>query len=64
MDQSGIRVGCSAEKKVVVPLEVTNLYAPSPENKKLVTVFETFHADGQTPLLLFVVCLGIKIIDT
>ena len=64
MDESGVRVGCPAGEKVVVPTEVTDLYAPSPENQKSVTIFETIHADGQTPPSPFVVCPGIKIIDT
>ena len=46
MDESGVRVGCPAGEEVVVPINVTDLYAPSPENRKSVTVFETIHADG------------------
>ena len=64
MDKSGIRVGCPAEKKVIVPVEVTDLYAPSSENQKSVIIFETIHADGQMPLSSFVVCLDVKITDT
>ena len=59
MDESGVRVGCLTEKEVIVPVEITDLYAPSPENRKSVTVFKTIHADGQTPppLLWYVLVL-------
>lgn len=63
MDESGVRVGCPAGEEVVVPIEVVDLYAPSPENRKSVTVFETVYADGRKPIPPFVVCPGIKIME-
>ena len=49
MNKSGVKVGCPTGEKIIVPVEVTDLYAPNPENWKSMTVFETIHADGQTP---------------
>lgn len=63
IDKSSVRVGCPVGEKVIVPVEVTDLYASSLETWKSVTIFETIYADGWTPPLLFVICLGIKIID-
>lgn len=46
IDKSGVKIGCPARKKVIVLVEVTNLYALSPKNPKLVTVFKTVYPDG------------------
>jgi hypothetical protein len=46
-----------------VPIEVKELYTASPENRKLVTIIETIHADGREPLPPFVIAPGKKIMD-
>lgn len=63
MDESGVRVGCPAGEEVVVLLEVIDLYTPSPENRKSVTVFETIYVNGKEPIPPFIVCPGIKIME-
>ena len=64
MDESDAQVGCPAGEKVVVLIEVIDLYVPSPENKKSVTIFETVYANGKELIPPFIVCPGVKIMDT
>ena len=64
MDKSGARVGCPDGEKMVVLSDVVNLYAPSPENRKFVTIFETVYGNNRKPISLFIVYPRIKIMDT
>lgn len=63
MDESSARVRCPAGEEVVVSIDVVDLYAPSPENRKSVIIFETIYANGQTPIPPFIVCPGVKIME-
>ena len=48
----------------MVPSEVVDFYSPSLGNRKLVVIFETVYANGREPISSFIVCPGIKIMDT
>jgi hypothetical protein len=63
MDKSGARISCPISEHVIIPIEVKELYTASPENRKLVTIIETIHANSREPLLLFVITPGKKIMD-
>lgn len=54
---------CLGGEEVVVFSKVVNLYAPSSENQKFVTIFETVYADGRESLPFFIVCPGFKIMN-
>lgn len=64
MDELGARVGCLAGKEIGVPSKVMDIYTLSPENRKSVIIFETVYANGREPLLPFIMCPGVKIMDT
>ena len=64
MDKLGAQVGCPAGEEVVVLSDVVDFYSASPENRKSVTIFETVYADGREPVSPFIVCSGIKIMET
>lgn len=42
-DESGARIGCPSGEEVVVPTNVKELYTPSPENRKSVTIIEAIY---------------------
>jgi len=46
MDETGFRVGIPGGQTVIVPLEVTELYTPSPENRISITVIESVCSSG------------------
>lgn len=64
MDKLKAQVRCPIGEEVEVPFEVVEFYSSSPENKKSVTIFETVYANGRESIPPFIVCLGIKIMDT
>jgi hypothetical protein len=63
MDESGARVGCPTGERVIVPIEVKELYTASPENRKSVTIIETVRADGRKTLPPYIITPGKKIMD-
>jgi hypothetical protein len=54
MDETGFRVGIPGGERVLVPLAVSELYTPSPENRTSITVIETVSAIGKVipPVLI------------
>ena len=48
-DETGVRVGCPGGEVILVPTHVTELYTPSPENRKSVSIIEAIYADGSEP---------------
>jgi hypothetical protein len=63
MDESGIRIGCPKGEKIIVPIDVKELYSASPENRKSVTLIETISADGKKPIPPFIIAPGAKIME-
>jgi hypothetical protein len=63
MDESGIRIGCPKGEKIIVPIDVKELYSASPENRKSVTLIETISADRKKPIPPFIIAPGAKIIE-
>ncbi|RFU26004.1 hypothetical protein B7463_g10337, partial [Scytalidium lignicola] len=49
-DKSGFRIGCPKGVEVLVPIELTELYSLSPENRRSVTMIETICANGKAPI--------------
>ncbi|RFU23572.1 hypothetical protein B7463_g12766, partial [Scytalidium lignicola] len=49
-NESGFRIGCPKGVEVLVPIELTELYSLSPENRRSVTMIETICANGMTPI--------------
>jgi hypothetical protein len=54
MDETGFRVGIPGGERVLVPIGVSELYTPSPENRTSITVIETVSAIGKVipPVLI------------
>ena len=48
-DETGVRVGCPGGEEILVPVHVKDLYTPSPENRKSVSIIEAICADGSEP---------------
>ncbi|PQE28657.1 hypothetical protein CJF32_00011400 [Rutstroemia sp. NJR-2017a WRK4] len=46
MDETNVRLACLVGQEVVVPVEVTEVYEETPENRRSMTVMETICADG------------------
>jgi len=63
-DESGARVGCARRESMVVPIEVSEMYKASPENRKSVTICKAICADGSPPPPPFIIVPGIKIMET
>jgi len=64
MDESGVRIGCPKGEEVVVPILVKELYTPSPENRKSVTIMECISADGREPTPPLIICPGMRIMES
>ena len=63
MDESGVRIACPKGEFIIVPSGITEVYTPSPENRKSLTIIETIRGDGMKPLPPFVITPGKKIMD-
>jgi hypothetical protein len=63
MDELGARISYPTSEHVIMPIEVKELYTASPENRKLVTIIETIHADSREPLPPFIITPRKKIMD-
>ena len=50
-DEAGFRVGCMRGQEIIVPEEIKQFYAVSPENRRSATVIETINAAGDYPPL-------------
>jgi hypothetical protein len=48
-DESGFRIGCTKDQEILVPEDVKQFYAVSPENRKSVTIIETINASDDYP---------------
>lgn len=48
-DEAGFRIGCMKGHEILVPADVKEYYAISPENRKSVTIFECINAAGHYP---------------
>lgn len=48
-DEQGIRIGCMKRQDVIVPVDVAEFYAISPENRQSLTIFESINAAGEYP---------------
>ena len=48
-DEAGFRVGCMRGQEIIVPEEIKQFYAVSPENHRSATVIETINAAGDYP---------------
>ncbi|RFU30219.1 hypothetical protein B7463_g6116, partial [Scytalidium lignicola] len=57
-DESGFRIGCPKGVEVLVPIEVTELYSLSPENRRSVTLIETISANGKAPIPPVIIVQG------
>ena len=57
-DEAGFRLGCMKGHEIIVPLDIKQHYAVSPENRKSLTVFEMVNAAGEYPPPPMVVIQG------
>lgn len=51
-DEQGVRIGCMKKREIVVPEDILEFYALSPENRQSLTIFENINAAGDPPPLL------------
>ena len=63
IDKSGARAGCPKGEEVIILIYVKELYTPSPENRKSVTIIKTIYTDRRKPIPLLIIVLGKQIID-
>jgi len=64
MDETGARIGCPAGEEIIVPIDVKEVYTPSPENRKSVTILEAISADGREPPPPLIICPGKRIMES
>ena len=57
-DEAGFRVGCMKGEEILVPDDVNEFYAISPEDRRSLTVFEMINAAGDFPTPPLVVIQG------
>ncbi|OXV09209.1 hypothetical protein Egran_03031 [Elaphomyces granulatus] len=57
-DEAGFRVGCSKGQFILVPDDINEYYALSPEDRRSLTIFEVINATGSRPPPPFVVIQG------
>ena len=48
IDEAGCRIGCLTREKVIVSIEVLELYIKSPENQKSLTIIELINTFSKT----------------
>ena len=48
-DEAGLRIGCMRGQEILVPMEIKQFYAVSPENRRSATIIETINAAGDYP---------------
>ncbi len=60
-DETGFRVECMKRQKVLVFIEMKELYAVSPENRKSCTVIEMINGTGNFPPPPMIIMQGMKI---
>ncbi len=48
-DESGFRIGCLKKQEVLVPIEIKEHYAVSPENRRSLTIVESINAADDYP---------------
>jgi hypothetical protein len=63
-DEAGFQVGCMKGQWILVPLDVTEFYALSPENRQSLTIFEVIDATGRPPPPLMIVVQGKKVMGS
>ena len=57
-DEAGFRIGCMRGQEILVPMEIKQFYAVSPENRRSATIIETINAAGDYPLPPMVIIQG------
>ena len=57
-DEVGVRTGCLGPQEIIVPDEVREWYAVSPENRRSLTIMETINAAGDYPPPPLVIIIG------
>jgi hypothetical protein len=63
MDETGVRIGVQIGREVVIPVDVTEYFDTSPENRKSLTVVETICGDG-TVINLYVIIQGKRYMES
>jgi hypothetical protein len=63
MNESGVRVSCPNSERVIVFIEVMEVYTLSLINCKSAMVLETIRRDGKKTLLPLIISLREKIIE-
>ena len=55
-DEAGFRIGCMRGQEILVPMEIKQFYAVSPENRRSATIIETINAAGDylPPLMVII----------
>jgi hypothetical protein len=61
-DETGTRVKCIRKESMIIPIEVMEIYKASPENRKLITIYEVICANGSEPPPPFIIIPSIKVI--
>jgi hypothetical protein len=62
-NKTGIRIECIRFKKVIIPINIMELYKTSPENYKSITICKTIRVNGNESPSLFIIVSRIKVIE-
>ncbi len=63
-DEAGFRLGCLKGKEIMVPLDIREHYAISPENRRSVTIIEMINAAGEYPSPPMIIIQGHELMVT
>jgi hypothetical protein len=64
IDELGARVECLNREEVIVLIDIKELYTTSPKNRKSIIIIKDICIDRSKPLLLMIICLGQRIIES
>ena len=63
-DEAGFRIGCMKGQEVLLPPDIRQFYAVSPENRRSATIMETINAAGDFPPPPMIIIQGHDIMAT
>jgi hypothetical protein len=61
-NETGTWIGYARFKDIIVLIEVIELYKVSLKNRKFVIIYKVIRADGNEPLLLYIIVFSKKVI--
>lgn len=63
-DEQGVCVGCMKKQEILVPNDVVEFYALSPENRSSLTIFEAINAAGEYPIPPVLIMQGQELMES